>query len=402
MRVLISGGGIAGLTLAYWLHRYGITAVVIEQAADIRQDGHGLDFYGTGYDVAERMDLIQRLEERRCPFEDIAYVASSNKRIAHISIPLMHKILHNRYMALMRWTLEKTLYEAVANSVEVRYSTTLAAVNSTPGEVIVTFNNGTSETFDLLIGADGVHSNVRRLVFGEDKLFQYYLGYYFASYQLPDRYGVGHAWKQYAEPGRLTSAYCTNREGEIATFLMYKTANEGHIPREQRLPWIRKVFAGMGWITPDLLRDAPGTDAIYLDTLTQIQMPCWHQGRVALVGDACSCPTSMSGQGASMAMGGAYMLAQALHTQPDYTSAFRTYEQVVRPPVEQRQKNARSLAKTFLPESALGLVAQRLLMKLVLRDAFSGLLYQQFGAESFLPPQESHNAFSANGDNGFS
>lgn len=388
MRVLISGGGIAGLTLANFLHYYGISSVIIEQAAGIRHDGYGLDFYGTGYDVAERMGLLERLGEQQIPFENIAYVDNSNKITAHINIALMHKIMRGRYMALIHWTLEDVLHEALNGAVEIRYATTLVAVNPTPDEVVVTFNDGTTDTFDLLIGADGVHSKVRQLVFGDDARFQRYLGYYFASYHLPDRYGIGHAWKNYVEPGRMAAAYCSNQEGEIVTFLMYKTADEGYIPHEQRLPRLRRAFANMGWVTQRLLDDAPDPANIFLDTMTQIEMPCWHQGRVALVGDACGCPTSLSGQGASMAMGGAYLLAEALHIIPDYTSAFRHYEQQVRPHVEQRQKNARSLAKTFLPGSSFELVMQRLVLKVLLRDAWSGLLRQQFGAESMLPSQK--------------
>lgn len=384
MRVLICGGGIAGLTLAYWLHYNHIETVIIEQAESIRHDGYGLDFYGTGYDVAERMGILEQLRQQQMPFEKVGYVDATGKFLAHISIALMQKIMRNRYMALMHWTLEDVLYEAITHTVEVRYGTTLTAIHANTDGVAVTFNDGTTATFDVLIGADGVHSQVRRLVFGADTLFQHYLGYYFASYHLPDRYGIGHAWKNYVEPGRLASAYCSNHEGEIITFLMYKTANEGYIPHEQRLPQLQQAFKGMGWITSQLLQDVPDADAIFLDTMTQIQMPHWHQGRVVLVGDACGCPTSLSGQGASMAMGGAYVLAQALHENAHYETAFSRYEQQVRPHVEQRQKNARSLAGTFLPASKAELVMQRLLMKLLMRETFTGLLRSQFGAESFL------------------
>jgi 2-polyprenyl-6-methoxyphenol hydroxylase-like FAD-dependent oxidoreductase len=388
MRVLISGGGIAGLTLAYWLHRYGIETVVSEKAASLHRASHGLDFFGTGYDVAERMGLIDQLRERRLPFEDVAYVDASGKCVAHLSIDLMNRIMQNRYMALMRSTLVDVLYEATASAVEVRSGTTLAAVSPGSNEVAVTFNDGTTDSFDLLIGADGVHSNVRRLVFGEDARFERYLGYYFASYYLVDRYGIGHAWKNYNEPGRMASAYPGNKDGELVTFFMYKTAHEGHIPREQRLQRLRRAFAGMGWITQQLLEDVSDPNGILLDSLTQIDMPRWHQGRVALVGDACGCPTLLSGQGASMAMGGAYILAEALHTASDYASAFQRYEQQVRPHVERLQKAARSFGKVFLPESELGVTIQRLTYKLLLRDSWRGLLRQQFGVESLLPPQE--------------
>lgn len=384
MRVLISGGGIAGLTLAYWLHQYGIEAVVIERAAPHCSDGYGLDFYGTGYDVAERMGVIDELRAQQFPWEEIAYVNASGKRVAHIGVGLMYKIMRGRYIPLMHSALQEILYQAVTDDVEIRHNTTLAAVEACPDKVAVTFNDGTNDSFDLLIGADGVHSNVRRLVFGEDKQFERYLGYYFASYPLADRYGIGHGWINYAEPGRLASAYCSNKEGEIITFFMYKAPDEGYVPREQRLPRLRKVYAGMGWITPQLLEAVTDPEHILLDTMTQIQMPSWHQGRVALVGDACGCPTSLSGQGASMAMGGAYILAEALHTAPDYASAFERYEQHVRPQVERRQKNARDNAGVFLPGSRMGVVVQQLALKFLFRDAWAGLLRQQFGVESFL------------------
>jgi len=116
-----------------------------------------------------------------------------------------------------------------------------------------------------------------------------------ACYALPDHYGIGPNWKNYAEPGRQAGAYCSSNEGEIITLFMYKAQDEGYIPREQRLPRLRQVFAVMDWITPQLLDNVPDPEAIFMDTVTQIQMPTWHQGRVALVGDACGCPTLISG-----------------------------------------------------------------------------------------------------------
>jgi 2-polyprenyl-6-methoxyphenol hydroxylase-like FAD-dependent oxidoreductase len=384
VRVLISGGGIAGLTLAYWLHQYGIVPVIIEQAGGIRRDGYAIDFFGTGYDVAERMGLIDRLQSRHIPLAYVAYVNGSGKPIARLDISLMRKVMHEKYMALMHWTLEEALYEALAGDVEARFGRSLVAVRNSPQAVTVTYDDGTQETFDLLIGADGIHSNTRRLVFGPEEQFGRYLGYHVAGYALPDRYGIGHAWKNYTEPGRLAGGYCSSNEGEINTLFIYTTDDERHISREQRLPRLREVFAGMGWITSQLLDDAPDPDAIFLDTVTQIQMPTWHQGRVALVGDACGCPTLISGQGASIAMGGAYVLAKALHEAADYQEGFHTYQRLVRPYVERRQKNARDFAKSFVPKSKLGILAQQVLMKLVLRDACIGLLRREFGADSLL------------------
>lgn len=384
MRILISGGGIAGLTLAYWLRRYGFEPVVIEQAGEIRHDGYAIDFFGTGYDVAERMGLIDRLQAKQVPIAYVAYVNVSGKPIARLDISLMRKIMHGKYMALMHHTLEEALYETIAGDVAVRFGRSLVAVSDGPEVVRVTYDDGTAETFDLLIGADGIHSNTRRLVFGPQEHFGRYLGYHVACYALPDRYGVGHAWKNYTEPGRMVGAYSSNQEGQIITLFLYASAAPDHLAREQRLPRLREIFAGMGWITSHLLDDAPDPDAIFLDTVTQIQMPSWHQGHVALIGDACGCPTLISGQGASIAMGGAFVLAKALYEAADYRQAFVTYQRLVQPYVQGRQKNARDFAKSFVPKSHLGILVQQALMKLVLRDAFIGLLRRQFGADSLL------------------
>jgi 2-polyprenyl-6-methoxyphenol hydroxylase-like FAD-dependent oxidoreductase len=384
MRVLISGGGIAGLTLAYWLQRSGIEPVVIEQADVLRSEGYAIDFFGTGYDVAERMDLINRLQAQQVPVKEVAYVNASGRLIARLDMALMRKVMHGKYMALMHSTLVEALYEAIADQVEVRFGRSLAAVEQDPERICAAFNDGTTGTFDLLIGAEGIHSNTRELIFGPESHFGRYLGYYVACYALPDRYGIGHAWKNYTEPGRQAGAYCSSTEGEIITLFLYKAPDEGHIPRERRLPHLRGAFAGMGWVTQRMLDDAPDPDAIFMDTVTQIQMPTWHQGRVALVGDACGCPTLISGQGASLAMGGAYLLAEALHEAGDYREAFCKYEHHMHSFVESRQKNARDFSKTFVPGSRLGLTVQQLLMKLVLRESFTSLLRRQFGAESLL------------------
>lgn len=384
MKILISGGGLAGLTLAYWLNRYGFTPVVIEQAQGMRHDGYGIDFFGTGYDVASRMNLIDTLNDRKIPIEYIAYVNASGAIQTRMDIALMEKVMRGKYLALMHWTLEEVLYDAVKNDVEIRFGRTLKAVRQSANAVDVTFDDGSTETFDLLIGADGIHSNTRGLVFGPESQFSHYMGYYIVCAPVPDRYGIGRTWKNYTEPGRQVGAYCSSNEGDVIATFMYAAPDEGYIPRDQRLPRLRKVFADMGWVAQPMLNDIHDPSAIYMDTVTQIHMPIWSQGRVALVGDACGCMTLISGQGASMAFGGAYVLAEALHKHTDYQSAFRAYEQQMRPPIETRQKNARSFAKAFVPGSKWEMTVQRMIMNLVLRDAFIPVLRRQFGSESIL------------------
>lgn len=387
MRVLISGGGVAGLTLAYWLHRYHIQPVVIERASHLRREGHGIGLFGTGYDVAERMGIMHRLQAQHIPIDSIASVKRSGKPITTLNQSLLQKVMRGRYLGLMHATLEEALYEAVAGDVEVRFGRSLLAVEHHRGAVVATLNDGTTESFAILIGADGVHSCTRELVFGPEEQFGRYLGYVVACYCLPDRYGIGRTCKMYTRPRRLVGAMCSDRDAEIMTFFIYPSAHERRIPREQRLSRLRQEFAGMGWITQQLLDDVGDPNAIFMDTLLQIQMPSWHRGRVVLVGDACGCPTLISVQGASLAMGGAYVLAEALGTAGNYEEAFCVYEQKMQPYVQTQQKNARRTAKSFLLGSIGGMWVQQWMLKVLLREAWIDLLRRQLSAESILQTQ---------------
>ncbi|HEU5374721.1 MAG TPA: FAD-dependent monooxygenase [Ktedonobacteraceae bacterium] len=388
MRVLISGGGIAGLTLAYWLQKSDISSVVIEQANGVRRDGYAIDFFGTGYDVAERMSLIDQLRSRQIPFEALVYVNKSGKTIARLDMALIRKLTEGKYLGLMHETLEKVLYEALESRVEVRFGRWIERIEQGMDAVEVTFNDGATETFDLLIGADGVHSKTRALVFGPEEQFSHSLGYTIACYRLPDRYGIGKTFQMYNEPGRMAAAYCTPQADDLLLFFMYQKPVPEHVPRSMRLAHLRQVFASMGWLTEQFLSDVYPEVSVFMDAVIQIQMPTWHQGRVALVGDACDCPTLLSGQGASLAMGGAYLLAKALHDTADYQEAFRRYEQQMSAYVLEQQKSGRSFAKSFLPGSPLGLFVQQAMMKVLLREAFGGLLRRQLFAPSILPASD--------------
>ena len=257
MRILISGGGLAGLTLAYWLNQSGFTPVIVEEAPGLRRDGYGIDFFGTGYDVAARMGLIDWLAAHKLPVKYVAYVNADGGQIARLDISLMEKVMYGHYMALMHWTLEEALYNAVKDDVEIRFGCTLDAVDQDAEGVNVTFSDGRQERFDLLIGCDGLHSNTRRLVFGPEQDFGRYMGYYVACYPLPDRYDIGPTWQNYTEPKRQAGVYCSDTPGELITFFMVEAPDEGHIPMAERLPRLRRAFAGMDWITPRLLDDIP-------------------------------------------------------------------------------------------------------------------------------------------------
>ena len=374
MRVLISGGGVGGMTLAYWLRRRGHTPVIVERAPRGRSGGYGFDFFGTSHDVARRMGLVEQLTPRRMPVDGFAFVDEAGRVTARMDGRLRDKIIKAPYLALMHTTLEEVLEDAVRDDVEMRFERSIAEVRQ-GSNVNVTFTDGVQESYDLLVGADGVHSTTRELVFGPEEKFSRYLGYYLASYPVQDHYGIGAERLHYTEPGRQVVVYRTGEPGQLIALFLFKTPYMGKVDRAQRLDVLREHYAGMGWITPQLLAEAP--ESIFMDSMSQIVMPKWHNGRVVLVGDACGCMTLVSAQGVSMAMGGAYVLAEALQD-------FDRYESRMRPEVERRQRNARSFLRALAPGTQVGVAAQRLISKFVLRDAFSGVLRNSFGAESIL------------------
>lgn len=402
MRILVSGGGLAGLTTAYWLHHHGHEPVVVERAPDLRRDGYGLDFFGTGYDVAERMGIIGALAQRQIFLNKeggIAFVDEDGKAKAELKIDAVRQVLGGKYMGLMHYTLEEVLYDAVKDDVEIRFGTSIAAVDQSPDAVTITYQDGKSETFDLLVGADGIHSNVRSLVFGPEETFGVYLGMYLACFFVPDRNQLHAMWENYNEPGRQAGAYYTDRDGQLASLFLWQTEDEGYIPHDQRAEKLRSAFEGMGWIVPQLLEDIPADGGdILVDTVTQIRMDTWRRDRVVLVGDAAGCMTLISGQGASMALAGPYVLAEELSQTNDWQQALANYEHRVKPQIDLRQRKAHDFAKQFVPGSELGIKAQAVIMKLITYQAFSGLLKSQFVGDSFLQTAALHRLPQSQGN----
>ncbi|MFD1938449.1 FAD-dependent monooxygenase [Nonomuraea mangrovi] len=385
MRILISGGGVAGLTLAYWLHHHGFTPVVVERSPQGRVGGYGIDFFGTGYDIAERMGLVQRLERGRIPADSVTFVDADGRVRARLKRTLVENVVRGPSLPVMHGTLEKALAGTISGLVEIRHEQTITEVRQAGDGVAVTFADGREEGFDLLIGADGVHSVTRRLVFGPERDYARHLGYHLACYPLPDDHDLGPTRIHYTRRGRQVVVYRTDRPGEMIALFLFKAQDEGGVPRAARLARLRDEFAGMGWITQRLLDGAPADEPVFMDTMTQIVMPGWHQGRVALVGDACGCMTLVSAQGVSMAMGGAFLLAEALgRHRGDHRAAFAAYERRMLPEVTRRQRNARAVARTLIPSTRLGTSTQHLVMRLLARKAFAPVLRRRFGAGSIL------------------
>lgn len=384
MKILLSGGGFAGMTAAYWLKQYGMTPVVVERAGSERTGGYAIDYFATAYDVGERMRIIPELAAQPIDAAFLGFIESNGEYIARLYMTSIRKAVGGKYLPLMHGTIEQALYHSVREDVEFRFNTTVRAVEQSPDSVLVTLSDGTTETVDLVIGADGVHSRVRELVFGPEQNYAHFMGYHFASYPLPNKYNLPRAWINYNEPGRQIGTYPNRVPGETVVFLTWRAEDTPVPPRFERAAHIRKIYDGMGWLGSQLVNDlAPDTE-IFMDTVSQIQMEHWSRGRVVLVGDACGCPTFLSGQGASLAMGGAYILAQELDRNQNYADAFAYYEHRMLPQTTLRQAKARDFAGTFVPDSKLGVTAAHIGEKIIMRDRFTGLLGDFMMGDSIL------------------
>jgi 2-polyprenyl-6-methoxyphenol hydroxylase-like FAD-dependent oxidoreductase len=384
-KVLISGAGIAGLTLAILLKEQGYQPLVVERDKAVRGEGYMMDFFGSGWDVAERMGLAPQLHAIRYPIDTLQFVDAGGRIYTSVPIDRVRRALDDKYVYLRRSDLERILYErAVAAGVEVRFGSVITALQETANAVRATFVDGTVAEFALVFGADGVHSGIRRLVFGETRQFERFLGGYVAAYHLDrHKFEIGRALKLYEETDRLAAFYPLDAQRMDATYVFRH--DEVDILPEERLGFVRKEFKGAGWIAEAMLKAYKATEPIYFDSLTQIVMPHWHQGRVALLGDACGCLTLLAGQGSHMAMAAAYVLARELKRHgEDSAGAFAAYEAKIKPEVTARQTEAARFARIFIPSRRSRPWLRRLVIKAMFSPLLLPLVFRWFGARSIL------------------
>jgi 2-polyprenyl-6-methoxyphenol hydroxylase-like FAD-dependent oxidoreductase len=384
LHILISGAGIAGLTLAYCAQRGGHSCTLIEKAGATRPEGYMIDFFGTGYDVAERLGLLPDLRQIHYPIDRLDFLKPNGRKKYSLSYPALRKIFDDRHFNFLRGDLENLLYSKVKEHAEFRFSTTIESIEQDSESVTAALSGGSSVTADLLVGADGFHSRVRELTFGEESRFSRFLGYNTAAFLLPSvRVSISQdAFTTLTVPGRQFGLYPV-RGGKLATYFVYRAEKPPeHLHGNAAVEELRNAFSGVGWIVPTLFEDIePGS--FYFDQVAQIELPQWSKGRIFLLGDACYCVSLLAGQGASLAMAGAYLLAQKLHSAAsDISSAAAFYENRLRQPIEKKQKAARKLARWFVPSSSDGLFIRDLIMRLSAYAPFRPLVRRSVSPES--------------------
>ncbi|MFD6438096.1 FAD-dependent monooxygenase [Streptomyces venezuelae] len=364
-RVLISGASIAGPALAYWLNRHGYAVTVVEKASALRGGGYPIDIRGTAVDVVREMGLLPQLRDAHIDVRRLTFLDGDGTLVASVDPHRLTGGVAGQDLEVRRGNLTEALHRAVRDDVEFLFDDRIDTLDQSDHGVDVTFRRGGSRTFDMVFGADGVHSRTREFLFGPEEPFHRYLGHCFAGFTLRNTFGLRDEVTMWNTPGRAAALYAAGDDGHVHALLDFAhpepPLHAFRNPRAQR-DLVAEVFADAGWEVPGMLTALRDADDLFFDVVSQIRMPRWSSGRVALVGDAAYAPSFLTGQGSSLALIGAYMLAGSLAGR-DHTAGFAAYEHDARPLVTATQDQVGDGGATLFPTTAPALERRNAMLR---------------------------------------
>jgi 2-polyprenyl-6-methoxyphenol hydroxylase-like FAD-dependent oxidoreductase len=352
---LISGASIAGPALAFWLARYGIDVTVVEKAPSLRGGGYPIDVRGTAIEAVERMGLYAQMRAEHVDSQSIGFVDAHGTVVAKLNPEALTGGVRGKDIEIRRGDIATTLYAATKDTATYKFNDSIAALEDHADGVNVTFVSGDTATYDIVVGADGLHSNIRSLVFGHESQFERYIGFCFAGFTMPNTFGLDRGALVYTLPGKNAVVYATSNDGLAYAFLVFKYPTSPFrksLTDAAKRDLTARMFEGVdGWIVPQMVEATRKAEDLFFDSVSQIYMPVWSKGRVVLAGDAAHATSFMSGQGSSMALVGAYVLAGEIANKADHTSAFEDYEKLVRPFVEMNQALVDEGKRIMIPDT---------------------------------------------------
>ncbi|MEV6875479.1 FAD-dependent monooxygenase [Amycolatopsis sp. NPDC051128] len=346
-RVLISGASVAGPALAFWLRRHGFAPTVVERAPRLRDGGYAVDFRGASLRVLDRMGLLGPVEAAATRMGDVTYVDGADRPLV-----VTPSSFQSGELEVLRGDLARILHDATKDGVEYVFGDSITGITEHADGVTVTFEHGEPREFDLVVGADGLHSNVRTLAFGDESRFRHDLGYYVSIFTVPNHLGLEHTGRFYNEPNRTVGVYSARDNTEAKAMFWFGSEPLGYDHRDvgQQRRIVEERFGDVGWETSTLLKAMREAPDFYFDSASQIKLDSYARGRVALVGDAAYCAAPLSGMGTSLAIVGAYVLAGELAAAGgDHARAFDAYTREMRGFVDACQKLAEGNGKWFVP-----------------------------------------------------
>ena len=358
LRILISGAGVAGPALAFWLVRAGARVTIVERATQLRAIGQNVDIRGAALDVLRRMGLEDVIRENCTNEEGMAIVDGSNRTRALFGVDQGKGLTAE--VEIIRGQLAVLLYDSTKEKVEYIFGDYITSVDETDDRIRVTFAKDTkTRDFDILIAADGLYSSTRSLLFPKTCIRP--LNQYIAWFSIPYEKHDGVVARWYNAPGRRCITMRPSNVGTTMVVLMImSTADRFHnhhklAQPEQKKFW-RQLFEDAGWEASRVLDGMDQADDFYIQANAQVKLDSWSKGRIGMVGDAAYCPSPISGMGTSVGLVGAYVLAGEISKcGRDYSKAFREYEEKTRPFVTKAQKLVPGLPGMAYPETAWGI-----------------------------------------------
>jgi 2-polyprenyl-6-methoxyphenol hydroxylase-like FAD-dependent oxidoreductase len=345
-RVLVAGASIAGPALAHWLSRRGAEVTVVERAPELRPGGQAVDARGVTREVIRRMGL------------DAAVRAARTETAGAVTVDADGNVLETfradddggdgfiAEIEILRGDLSRVLYDDTRSRVEYLFGDRIAELTQDADGVDVAFASGDRRRFDLVIGADGLHSGLRGMVFGPHERFVRHLGLVLAFYSVPNEFGLDRWLIQYQHQESGRSALLRPIQDATRGMAMFSFPSAEFdvdfrdVAAQKRL--LRERIDGLGWLTPRLLAHLDDTPDFYLDQVAQVVMDRWSSGRVGLFGDAAFSSSPMSGQGTGLALVGAYLLAGELAAAGwDPEAGFAAFDGRMRSFVEANQEIGR-------------------------------------------------------------
>lgn len=355
-RILISGASVAGNTAAFWLSTLGFDVTVVEKWPDFRKGGQNMDVRDVGRDVLRRMGLDETALRHGTKEEGTAWIDHKGEVVAEFVTEELGADGPTAELEILRGDLSELIYDATKARCDFRFDDRIAEIEDREATVEVKFASGRSAEFDAVIIAEGVGSATRELVFpGEND--PRWMDLTIAYFTIPRAPDDDRMWRWYnATHGRSVSLRPDNH-GTARAMLSIRKPNEGEqdLDEQTQRAYLKDQFKDAGWKADRVLAGLETTDDFYFDVLRQVRLDTWSKGRVALLGDAAWCATPMAGIGATLAITGAYVLAQEMARHGDPVTAFSAYERMMRPMVEDGQGVPKIGIKMMNPETSLGI-----------------------------------------------
>ncbi|BBX04766.1 hypothetical protein BST36_08410 [Mycolicibacterium moriokaense] len=357
MKVAISGAGVAGPAFAHWMLRAGHDVTLIESAPRFRTGGYVIDFWGLGYRIAQKMGIEKEIREAGYQVRELRSVNGKGDITARLGVEPIRQVTQGRYTSVARGDLAAAIYRTVETDIETMYSDSITAIEGRTDCLAVTFENSAPRVFDMVVGADGLHSTVRKLVFGPDTSCEHYLGCQVAAcvidgYRPRDKL----TYVTHNLPGRQIGRFSLNGDRTLVLFIFRSPTPE--IPDSPELckKLLRNQFGDGEWECATILDALDSVDDLYFDVVSQIRLERWTSGRVALIGDAAACVSLLAGEGTGLAMVEAYVLAGELaRSKGNISEACVAYDHLLHGFLEEKQRGATRFISFFAARTNLGI-----------------------------------------------